>query len=103
MLPKPPDRPTQASPDQKSPLTVPVSHGDWLEAGQVYQQAVIELKPFGTLQVGMEVRHIMRLQMKNGTEMLRVGCMFQGMNTPRETLVQRYIAQLERERRALVR
>jgi len=84
-------------------LTLPVSHGDWLEAGQVYQQAVIELKPFGTLQVGVEVRHIMRLQMKNGTEMLRVGCMFQGMNTPRETLVQRYIAQLERERRALVR
>ncbi|MGL6046847.1 MAG: flagellar brake protein [Vogesella sp.] len=84
-------------------LTLTPAQAGWLSEGMVLRQAVIELKPFGTLQVGVEVRHIIKMQLKNGLEMLRAGCLFQGMNTPRETLVQRYIAQLERERRALVR
>ncbi|MNW14666.1 Flagellar brake protein YcgR [compost metagenome] len=55
------------------------------------------------LQVQLEIRHLIPVQHKNGQESIRAGCCFANMNTPRETMVQRYVANLERERRALVR
>ena len=73
-----------------------------LQAGDVYP-VTIDLAPFGVLQVQMEIRHLIPVQQKNGHEFVRAGCYFTNMNTPRETLVQRYVANLERERRALVR
>lgn len=68
-----------------------------------HYQVSIELKPFGVLQVQLEIRHLIPVQHKNGQESIRAGCCFANMNTPRETMVQRYVANLERERRALVR
>lgn len=83
-------------------LVLSTTQASLLKTGDVYHVSM-ELKPFGVLQVQMEVRHLMKIQHKNGQESVRVGCYFSNMNTARETLVQRYVANLERERRALVR
>lgn len=83
-------------------LVLSTSQAGLLHAGELYQVS-IDLKPHGVLLAQMEIRHLIPVQHKNGQETVRGGCCFTNMNTPRETLVQRYVANLERERRALVR
>lgn len=82
-------------------LVLSVAQAAQLQVAESYQVS-IELKPFGVLLVQMEVRHLIPVQHKNGQETVRTGCRFTNMNAQRETLVQRYVANLERERRALV-
>lgn len=73
------------------------------DIGQCYYDCSLELKPFGTLRAGLEVRHRLPVQLRNGVDAVRVGCTFINLPTSMESQIQRYIGQLERERRALVR
>lgn len=73
------------------------------EIGKQYRHCTVELKPLGTLRADIEVRHRMVVQQRNGNEMLRAGCAYLNLPSAMENLVQRYVALLERERRALVR
>ncbi|MFC3531603.1 flagellar brake protein [Vogesella facilis] len=84
-------------------LSLSLDQHAWLQPGQVLSQVDIDLPGVGLLQVGLEVRHVMLISARDGQEHYRAGCTFIGMNMARETLVQRYITHLERERRALVR
>ncbi|WP_434632354.1 flagellar brake protein [Chromobacterium sp. CV08] len=72
------------------------------DLGQQYLQCSIELKPLGVLTLGIEVRHRLTARMRNGNEAMRVGCSYLNLTPPMETLIQRYVGLLERERRALV-
>lgn len=71
--------------------------------GQRYADCSVDLPGLGVLPVGIEVRNRRALTLTNGNPATRVGCQFLNMSTAREGLVQRYVAQLERERRALTR
>ncbi|PXX43583.1 MULTISPECIES: flagellar brake protein [Aquitalea] len=83
-------------------LWLPAPHAPGFELGQKYQNCSLELKPLGSLRVGIEIRHRLTTQLRNGNEAVRAGCAFLNMTPSSETLVQRYVGQLERERRALV-
>ncbi|WP_233201053.1 flagellar brake protein [Chromobacterium alticapitis] len=72
------------------------------DIGQQYRKCTIELKPFGTLNIGIEVRHRLAARMRNGNEAMRIGCSYLNLTPPMETMIQRYVGFLERERRALV-
>ncbi|WP_309545428.1 flagellar brake protein [Aquitalea aquatica] len=83
-------------------LWLPAPHAPGFDLGQKYQNCSFELKPLGSLRVGIEIRHRLTTQLRNGNEAVRAGCAFLNMTPSSETLVQRYVGQLERERRALV-
>jgi flagellar brake protein len=72
------------------------------DIGTRYEDCFLDLRPLGPLNVKLEVRHRLPLQMRNGMDALRVGCTFVGLPTSMENLIQRYVGQLERERRALL-
>lgn len=72
------------------------------DIGQQYHKCTIDLKPFGTLSIGLEVRHRLASRMRNGNEAMRIGCSYLKLTTQMETMIQRYVGFLERERRALV-
>lgn len=81
-------------------LPAPTTPG--FEVGQVYYDCSLDLKPLGVLQVRLEVRHRLSVQRRNGQDAMRIGCAFQQLPTAMESLIQRYVGQLERERRALL-
>jgi len=84
-------------------LTLAAEQHDWLQAGEQLDQVQIELPETGLLQIGLEVLHVMPVLGAIGHEHYRAGCVFTGMTLAQETMVQRYITHLERERRALLR
>ena len=83
-------------------IWLPAAQAPGFELGRQYQNCSLELKPLGTLKVAIEIRHRQSTQLRSGIEAVRVGCAFLNMKPQSETLVQRYVGQLERERRALV-
>ncbi|MGL6070286.1 flagellar brake protein [Craterilacuibacter sp.] len=82
-------------------LLLPRDSAISVNIGDAYRDCHIELKPFGVLDVAFEVRYQQSSIQRNDVEITRVGCQFLSMTQARENLVQRYIATLERERRAL--
>ena len=82
-------------------LWLPSVQAPGFDMGQKYQHCSLELKPLGNLKVGIEIRHRLTTRLRNGNEATRVGCAFLNMTPSSETLVQRYVGHLERERRAL--
>ncbi|WP_231879841.1 flagellar brake protein [Crenobacter luteus] len=84
-------------------LWLPTADAPGFELGQRYARCQIALPGVGVLDVALEVRHHLTVQQRNGNEAKRVGCYFLDPRPAMETLVQRYVAQLERERRALSR
>ncbi|WP_240902566.1 MULTISPECIES: flagellar brake protein [Aquitalea] len=83
-------------------LWLPAAQTPGFELGQKYQNCTFELKPMGSLRVSIEIRHHLSTRLRNGNDAVRVGCAFLNMTPSSETLVQRYVGHLERERRALV-
>ncbi|SCK13967.1 flagellar brake protein [Vogesella sp. LIG4] len=84
-------------------LTLAADQHDWLQAGEKLERVEVDLPEAGLLQVGLEVLHVIPVLGLAGHEHYRAGCAFADMNMARESLLQRYITHLERERRALVR
>ena len=72
------------------------------DIGQQYYDCSLELKPFGMLRSTLEVRHRLPVQLRNGQDAVRVGCSFLHLPTSMENMIQRYVGQLERERRAMM-
>ncbi|NWK78001.1 flagellar brake protein [Aquitalea sp. LB_tupeE] len=83
-------------------LWLPAAQTPGFELGQQYLDCSFELRPIGSLRAGIEVRHHLTTRLRNGNDAVRVGCAFLKMTPSSETLVQRYVGHLERERRALV-
>ena len=73
------------------------------DIGQRYPACHIDLRPFGQLHSILEVRHRLPVQLRNGQDAVRVGCTYLNLPTQMENLIQRYVGQLERERRAMTR
>ncbi|KIA81874.1 flagellar brake protein (plasmid) [Chromobacterium amazonense] len=71
------------------------------DIGQQYHKCTLDLKPIGVLQIGIEVRHRLASRLRNDTEAMRIGCSYLNLTPKMETLIQRYVGFLERERRAM--
>jgi len=71
-----------------------------LKAGDVYHGCRITLPGTGEFAVGLNVCTTFEITMKNGRLTHRAGCQFIDLPPSVETAIQRYIIQVDRERRA---
>jgi len=83
-------------------LWLPDTSDAGYEIGTIFSGCQIDLKPLGVLVIDLEVRHHQPVLQRNGKQVLRLGCAFVGLSNATESLVQRFVAQLDRERRSLV-
>lgn len=70
-----------------------------LEHGMLLKNCKIEIPEFGTVTTTLEVRHIRPEE--GNIENQRIGCQFVGIPAPMMSVLQRYINQVDRERRQL--
>ncbi len=72
--------------------------GFQFEPGQIYPGCRIILPAIGTLEATLRIQSIFEVTMKNGHKTLRGGCQFLDLRPAMQSLIQRYIIKLERER-----
>ncbi len=81
-------------------IWLPAAHPGF-ELGSQFDNCLIDLGMFGQLKTTIEIRSVREIIQKNGNVQKHAGCHFVGLSSQQETLLQRYIAQLERERNLL--
>lgn len=62
----------------------------------------IDLRDTGMLAVTLEVRYVISTESRTGKTLYRMGCRFLKLSPHNETLIQRFMAHIEAERRALL-
>lgn len=72
-----------------------------LKSGQSFRDCVIDLPEFGPLKFDLIIRHVFEVENRLGQKKTRAGCEFAGLSNAGEALVQRYMAKLERDRKAM--
>ncbi|MCW5624776.1 MAG: flagellar brake protein [Burkholderiales bacterium] len=73
-----------------------------LESGMECPSCHIALPEVGAITTPVQIRNVLQVPLRNGTVSRRAGCKFLRLPPASETLVQRYINRLERDRRALL-
>ncbi len=68
------------------------------EAGAVLPGCRMELPGVGTAEFTISIQSIWEVTMKNGQKSMRAGCQFIDMRSGMQSMIQRYIIKLERER-----
>ncbi len=71
--------------------------------GSIYPGCTIHLPGVGTVSAALEVCSVADLQLTNGAQARRIGCRFVKPNSAMQTLIQRYVNNVERERARLRR
>ena len=71
------------------------------EIGTIYNRCELDLREYGIIPLVLKIRNQLVTRTTSGAEQRRVGTEFIELESRAQTLVQRYIAQLERERRAM--
>lgn len=74
-----------------------------LEAGAVLPTAVIDLPELGRIQAAATVRHVTELSRAGGGVKRRAGLRFDGLPRAFDIAIQRYVVQVEHDRRRLAR
>jgi len=70
------------------------------EIGDKFSACRIVLPEIGTVTAEIEIRNVHEVTMKNGAKTQRAGCMFIGLPSGQQAMIQRYIIKLDRERHA---
>lgn len=81
-------------------IIIPPSTGVGFEAGTVFPGCRIELPGVGAAEFTISIQSTWDVTMKNGHKNMRAGCKFTDMRPGIQSLIQRYIIKLERERLA---
>ena len=68
---------------------------------EVLENCCIDLHDSGTLQATLEVRYVISMERHSGKPLWRMGCKFVRLSPGSETLIQRFMARIEAEHRAL--
>jgi c-di-GMP-binding flagellar brake protein YcgR len=63
----------------------------------------MDIGRFGRIRFGLQIRHQRITVQKNGSEHQLIGCKFLGMSHATQASLQKFLIQMERERRALVK
>lgn len=71
------------------------------EPGTSYQGCHFTLPDIGTIVATLQIRNAYEITLKSGMHTWRAGCMFINLPGTMQSMIQRYIIKLERERRAL--
>lgn len=72
-----------------------------LVSGETYRECQLDLGEFGLIRFDLEVCHVFDVENRLGKTKRRAGCRFPSLSRSAEGAIQRYMAKLERERRAL--
>lgn len=72
-----------------------------LEPGMKFPGCQLVLPDIGNIVATMEIRNIFDVTLRNGNKHKRAGCQFVDLPTGMQSMIQRYIIKVERERRAM--
>ncbi|MEN6586327.1 MAG: flagellar brake protein [Sulfuricella sp.] len=75
-------------------------NGIAFEIGDKFSACRIVLPEIGTVTTEVEIRNVHENTLKNGAKIQRAGCMFIGLPSGQQAMIQRYIIKLDRERHA---
>jgi c-di-GMP-binding flagellar brake protein YcgR len=81
-------------------LTGPISHADKFTLGELFADCRLDIPGESVLSVNMRIREVSRIETASNEQQLRLGCEFVNLPGTRQTLIERYITRLERERKA---
>jgi c-di-GMP-binding flagellar brake protein YcgR len=79
-------------------LLVPKNSGLRMDVRQMLPGCRIQLPEIGMLDSTLEVQNMFEVTLKNGHQFLHIGCQYVNLSPAMQTLVQRYMIKLERER-----
>jgi len=82
-------------------LGIQVSDALAYEPMEVLENCWIDLRESGMITAALEVRYIMEKESRTGKTLWHMGCRFVSLSPANETLIQRFMARIEVERRAL--
>ena len=81
-------------------LSMAMPEGLNFDSGQEFTNCRMELPEVGTLMATLKIRNQFEITLRSGGRVRRAGCEFVKLSGPMQTLVQRYIIKVERERKA---
>ncbi|BAN36737.1 YcgR family protein [Sulfuricella denitrificans skB26] len=77
--------------------------GAVVEPGMVFNGCNLILPEIGNIVATMEIRNVFEVTLRNGLKTKRAGCQFINLSAHTQSMIQRYIIKMERERRAMER
>lgn len=75
--------------------------GMGIEPGMVFQGCHLALPDVGNILANLEIRNLFEVTLRSGLKTKRAGCQFTDMPASMQSMIQRYIIKVERERRAM--
>ena len=81
-------------------LNAPTTIGDEIQLDTLLRNCRLDIPGEGVLLINLRVRKLVEISANTGTHSLRIGCEFIGLPGSRLGMIERYIARIERERKA---
>jgi len=72
-----------------------------VEPGMIFNGCNLVLPEIGNIVATMEIRNVFEVTLRNGLKTKRAGCQFINLSANMQSMIQRYIIKMERERRAM--
>lgn len=72
-----------------------------IEPGMVFNGCNLVLPEIGNIVAVMEIRNVFEVTLRNGLKTKRAGCQFINLSANMQSMIQRYIIKVERERKAM--
>ena len=82
-------------------LLGPIEDANLFSLGELFHDCRLEIPGESVLSVNLRVCEILKIEMIDGQQQLRLGCEFVSLPGTRLAYIERYITRLERERKAL--
>ncbi|KXB30464.1 hypothetical protein AT959_14120 [Dechloromonas denitrificans] len=81
-------------------LIAPTEIAAYFPEDSLFRQCRLEIPNDGVVQVNLRVRKSVEMSSINGLHSLRIGCEFVNFPASSQSFIERYIARIERERKA---
>ncbi|OIP15407.1 MAG: hypothetical protein AUK53_04310 [Betaproteobacteria bacterium CG2_30_59_46] len=72
-----------------------------VEPGMIFNGCNLVLPEIGNIVATMEIRNVFEVTLRNGLKTKRAGCQFANLSANMQSMIQRYIINVERERKAM--
>ena len=82
-------------------IGIQIAQAPALEALQILDNCWIDLRESGLIGVALEIRYVTKFESRQSRPFWHIGCKFIDLSPNNETLIQRFMARIEVERRAL--
>jgi c-di-GMP-binding flagellar brake protein YcgR len=74
---------------------------DVVEPGMTFNGCSLILPEIGNIVATMEIRNVFEVTLRNGQKTKRAGCQFINLSANMQSMIQRYIIKVERDKRAI--